>query len=202
VTRAVDVSPNDEDLVRRSLAGEPKAFEDLVSRYERRVYSLARRLTGSAADAEDVLQETFVHVHRRLGTFRGEARFSTWLFRVATNCALMARRRERRRRTESLEAYLPRFDRVGRHARLVDHGRAARADEILDRQRLASAARGALERLPAAYRTAFVLRDLEELPTREVAEVLGVSEMAVRQRAHRARLMLRGFLSHLVGVEP
>jgi RNA polymerase sigma-70 factor (ECF subfamily) len=84
----------------------------------------------------------------------------------------------------------------------VDHGRAARADEILDRRRLASALRSALERLPDAYRTALVLKDLEEIPTRDVAGVLGITEAAVRQRAHRARLMMRGFLSHLVGVEP
>ena len=84
----------------------------------------------------------------------------------------------------------------------ADHGRAARADELLDRRRLTTALRGALERLPDPYRAALVLRDLEEVPTREVAYALGITEMAVRQRVHRARLMLRGYLSHLVGVEP
>jgi RNA polymerase sigma-70 factor (ECF subfamily) len=202
MSRAGNASSSDEELARRALAGEEAAFEALVSRYERRVYSLARRLTLSEADAEDVLQDTFVRVYRRLSSFRGEARFATWLFRVATNCALMLRRRQRRQRAESLEAYLPAFDRRGRHSRDVDHGRAARADEILDRRRLASALRAALERLPGRYRTALVLKDLEEIPTREVASVLGITEMAVRQRVHRARLMMRGYLSHLVGVEP
>jgi RNA polymerase sigma-70 factor (ECF subfamily) len=84
----------------------------------------------------------------------------------------------------------------------VDHGRAARADEILDRRRLATALRNALEKLPDTYRTPLVLKDLEEIPTREVASVLGISEATVRQRVHRARLMMRGYLSHLVGVEP
>ena len=143
-----------------------------------------------------------MRVHRKLGSFRGESRFSTWLFRVATNCALMVRRREKRHRAEPLEEYLPCFNRAGRHARDVDHGAAANADEILDRRRLAEAARGALHRLPRPYRAAFVLRDLQEMPTDEVAKVLRVSEAAVRQRVHRARLMLRGYLSHLVGVEP
>jgi RNA polymerase sigma-70 factor, ECF subfamily len=141
-------------------------------------------------------------VHRKLGSFRGDARFSTWLFRVATNCALMVRRREKRHRAESLEEYLPRFDHDGRHARDVDHGEAARADEVLDRRRLVEEARRALHRLPRLYRVAFVLRDLEEMPTEQVAKVLRASEAAVRQRVHRARLMLRGYLSHLVGVEP
>jgi RNA polymerase sigma-70 factor (ECF subfamily) len=202
MTRGSGTPPSDEELARRAVAGEPSAFGELVSRYESKVYSLARRLTRSHADAEDVLQDTFVRVYRKLGTFRGEARFSTWLFRVATNSALMARRKQRRAPAESLETYLPAFDGRGRHARDVDHGRAARADEILDRKRLAVALHGALERLPDRYRSALVLRDLQELPTRDVARVLGTSEAAVRQRVHRARLMMRGYLSHLVGVEP
>jgi RNA polymerase sigma-70 factor, ECF subfamily len=148
------------------------------------------------------LQETFIQVHRKLGSFRGEARFSTWLYRVATNCALMVVRRESRHRAESLDPFLPRFDHDGRHARDVDHGAAARADEILDRRRLSAAARDALRRLPRLYRAPFVLRDLEELPTEQVAKILRLSAAAVRQRVHRARLMLRGYLSHLIGVEP
>src|SRR5262249_21031015 len=104
--------------------------------------------------------------------------------------------------TEPLDHYLPRFDRQGRHASDADHARAAGADEILDRKRPAQKAQAALGRLPERYRTPFVLRDLEEMPAAEVAEVLGVSKALVRQRVHRARLMLRGYLSHLVGVEP
>ncbi|HSB60727.1 MAG TPA: sigma-70 family RNA polymerase sigma factor [Vicinamibacteria bacterium] len=200
-----DSSPSgesDEELARRAVAGEHAAFEALVGRHQDKVYRLARRLTRSPADAEEVLQETFVRAYRRLGTFRGEARFSTWLYRVATNAALMLRRRQARHPTESLEQFLPRFDRAGRHARDADHARAARADEILDRARLARRAAEALERLPDRYRAPFVLRDLEEMPTAEVAMVLGVSNDVVRQRVHRARLMLRGWLSHLVGAEP
>jgi RNA polymerase sigma-70 factor (ECF subfamily) len=173
-----------------------------VARYQAKVYRLARRLTGNAADAEEALQDTFLQVYRKLPGFRAEARFSTWLYRVATNAALMRRRGRRRQRTEPLEDYLPRFDRAGRHAREVDHGRAARADELIDRSRLAAHARAALGRLPERYRTPFVLRDLEEMPTAEVARVLGMTEAAVRQRVHRARLMMRGYLGHLVGGEP
>ena len=195
-------SSSDEELAGHAAAGDQAAFAQLVARHESRVYGLARRLTGSAADAEDVLQETFVRVYRKLSTFRGEARFSTWLFRVATNCALMARRRRRRQPTVSLDAYLPAFERGGRHVRAADHGRAARAEELLDRRRLTAALRQALERLPDRYRTPLVLKDLEDLETREVARVLGLTEAAVRQRVHRARLMMRGYLSHLVGVEP
>ena len=194
---------NDEKLAALAAAGDAAAFEMLVSRHQARVYRLAWRLTQSEADAQDVLQETFLAAYRGLQSFRGASRFSTWLYRVAMNAALMHRRQQSRRRTEPLDAYLPRFDENGQHAaEPADLRIASRADEILDQQQLAQRAREGLERLPDMYRDAFVLRDLQELSTDEVAELLGIDRAAVRQRVHRARLMLRGFLSHLVGVEP
>ena len=193
----------DEALAARAAAGEEPAFEELVARYQARVYRLACRLTGSEGDAKDVLQETFLAVHRGLPAFRGESRFSTWLYRIATNAALMQRRARARRPTESLEAFLPRFDADGRHAaEPADLLAASRADERLDRKLLAEKARAGLERLPDIYRDAFVLRDLEEMSTSEVAELLRIDPAAVRQRVHRARMMLRGYLSDLVGVKP
>jgi RNA polymerase sigma-70 factor (ECF subfamily) len=150
-----------------------------------------------------VLQETFLAVYRGLPAFRGDSRFSTWLYRIATNAALMHRRARARRPTESLEAFLPRFDADGTHAaEPPELGAAGRADELLDRKLLAEKARAGLDRLPDIYREAFVLRDLEEMTTQEVAELLGIDAAAVRQRVHRARLMLRGYLSDLVGVKP
>jgi RNA polymerase sigma-70 factor (ECF subfamily) len=194
---------DDETLARRAGAGDESAFEALVTRFQGRVYRLARRLSASNSDAQDVMQDTFLQVYRSLGSFRGEAKFSTWLFRIATNAALMQRRGRERRPAESLEEYAPRFDAAGRHARLpAELSLAARADEMIDRGRLAAHALEGIDRLPEIYRTAFVLRDLEEMPTGEVAAILGVDAAAVRQRVHRARLLLRGFLSHLVGVEP
>jgi RNA polymerase sigma-70 factor (ECF subfamily) len=122
--------------------------------------------------------------------------------RIACN-ALMHRRARRRRPVESLEAFLPEFDAAGRHCHTPSELQvAARADELLDRRVLAQAATSALDRLPELYRTAFVLRDLEELTTAEVADVLGVEPATVRQRVHRARLMLRGYLGALAGVRP
>jgi RNA polymerase sigma-70 factor (ECF subfamily) len=200
--RASAVVISDEELARRVLAGDTDAFETLVSRHQKQVYRLACRLTRNQADAEEVLQDTFLRAYRRLGGFREDAKFSTWLYRIATNAARMLHRGRARHPTEPLDEYLPRFDGQGRHARDVDHARAVDAEEILDRKRLARHAKGALERLPERYRIPFVLRDLEEMPTAEVASLLGMTDEAVRQRVHRARLMLRGYLSHLVGVEP
>ena len=185
---------DDETMAARAAAGDGSAFGELVSRYQQRVYRLASRLT-SETDAADILQETFLQAFRHLSSFRGDSRFGTWLYRIATNASLMHRRARARRPTESLEPFLPRFDASGRHDATPDELRvAARAEELLDRATLASKARDGLARLPDAYRDAFVLRDLEDMPTSEVAEVLGIEPAAVRQRVHRARLMLRGFL--------
>jgi RNA polymerase sigma-70 factor (ECF subfamily) len=194
--------PGDETLAARAAAGDESAFEAIVGRYQARIFRLLCRLT-SETDAPDVLQETFLQVYRHLPSFRGESRFGTWLYRIATNAALMHRRARARRPTESLEAFLPRFDAGGRHmATPADLQIASRADELLDRQLLAEKAREVVARLPDLYRDAFVLRDLEEMSTADVARVLGVEPAAVRQRVHRARLMIRGYLGHLVGVQP
>ena len=196
--RDVDLDPSDESLAAGAAAGDAAAFATLVGRYQDRVYRLAWRLT-SEADAADILQETFLRAFRGLSSFRGEARFGTWLYRIATNVCLMHRRTRARRPTESLDPFLPRFDEAGRHAATPDALRVVcRAEELLDRATLASKAREGLARLPDIYRDAFVLRDLENLSSKEVADVLGIDPAAVRQRVHRARLMLRGFLADTV----
>ena len=191
------VDPSDEVLAARAAAGDDPAFEALVVRYQRRVFRLACRLTNET-DAPDVVQETFMQVYRHLSTFRGSARFSTWLYRVVVNAGLMHRRARARRPAESLDEFMPRFDADGRHAQTPDALRiTSRVDELMDRHVLAKKVQAALQRLPDLYREAFVLRDLEELSTADVAQVLGVEPATVRQRVHRARLMLRGYLSEL-----
>ena len=192
---------SDEALAARAAAGDDRAFEEIVARYERRVFRVACRLT-SETDAPDVLQNTFLQVYRNLPSFRGESRFATWLYRIATNVALMLRRARTRKPAESLDAFMPRFDEHGMHADLPAQLQvASRADELIDRQALVKKARAGIARLPDVYRDAFVLRDLEEMSTTDVAQVLGVEPATVRQRVHRARLLLRGYLSDLVGVK-
>jgi RNA polymerase sigma-70 factor (ECF subfamily) len=193
---------SDETLAARAAAGDDFAFETIVRRYQARVFRLASRLT-SDADAPDVLQETFLQLYRHLSSFRGESQFGTWLYRIATNAALMHRRATKRRAADSLDAYLPRFDAEGVHAATpAELQVASHADELLDRKTLAERAREVIGRLPDHYRDAFVLRDLEEMSTAAVAQALDIEPAAVRQRVHRARLMLRGYLSDLLGVKP
>ena len=193
---------SDEALAARAAAGDDGAFEALVVRYQHRVFRLACRLT-SETDAPDVVQDTFLQVYRHMSTFRGGAQFSTWLYRIATNAGLMHRRARARRPAESLDEFLPRFDADGRLEDTPDALRiACRVDELLDRHVLAKKAQAAIEGLPDLYREAFVLRDLEELSTADVAQVLGVEPATVRQRVHRARLMVREYLSELAGGRP
>ena len=194
--------PSDEQLAARAAAGDDSAFEAIVRRYQGRVFRLACRLTTDT-DAPDVLQDTFLQVYKHLASFRGDSQFRTWLYRIASNAALMHRRARARRPAEPLDVFLPRFDTNGRHvATPTELQVASRADELLDRKVLAAKARDVVARLPDLYRDAFVLRDLEELSTEDVAQTLGVAPATVRQRVHRARLMLRGYLSDLVGVKP
>ena len=192
---------SDETLAARAATGDDAAFETLVVRYQHRVFRLACRLV-SETDAPDIMQDAFLQVYRHIATFRGGAQFSTWLYRIVTNAGLMHRRARARRPAESLDVFLPRFDADGRHVQAPAALRiASRVDELLDRQALAEKAHAAIERLPDLYREAFVLRDLEELTTADVAQVLGVEPATVRQRVHRARLLVRGYLSELAGVE-
>jgi RNA polymerase sigma-70 factor, ECF subfamily len=195
-------SATDEALVEAARSGDEGAFDALVRRYQEKVYGLALRLSGNPSDAEEILQEAFLKAYQHLAEFRGDAKFSTWLFRIATNAALMLRRARRHRATESLEDYLPRFREDGRLARFdLVYGRAGRVDQIIERGELARQIKEAVERLPDDYRVVVELRDLEELSTEETAEILGVSPEIVSTRLHRARLMLRGYLGHLAGGE-
>ena len=108
--------PEDE-VVARAQAGDVEAFAELVRAHHVRVYRLALRLTGNPADAEEIVQDTFMRAHERIAEFRGEARFVTWLCRIATNTALMRLRSASRRPVEPLDAYLPALDEQGLHAR-------------------------------------------------------------------------------------
>lgn len=192
----------DEALVQAARSGDEGAFDALVRRYQDKVYGLALRLAGNPPDAEEVLQDAFLQAWQHLADFRGDAKFSTWLFRIATNAALMLRRSRRRRATDSLEECLPLFREDGRLARFdVDYGRAGRVDQLLERDELARLVKEAIERLPEDFRVVVELRDLEELSTEDTAAILGLAPALVSTRLHRARLMLRGFLGRLAGGE-
>ena len=193
-------SPADPDrpLVERAQAGDTRAFGELVERYQGRVFALTRRILKDDDEAEDALQETFLSAFRGLKNFKQEARFSTWIFRVASNAALM-RLRKKRHDTVSLER--PGEDEDGPALELVDWGKTPE-EELLDRE-TKDVMDKAIAELPADYAAVFQLRDVEGLSNEDAAEALGTTVAATKSRLHRARLFLRERLNrHFAGRGP
>ena len=186
---ATELTDTDRLLSERARVGVRGAFDALVVRYQARAYRLAWRMTGNASDAEEIVQEAFLRAHRAIGTFHGDSRFGTWLYRIVVNEALMRKRAAARRPTQSLDEAL----------RGADGDWSVGAEQLLERKRITQTIRDALDALDGDQRAALVLRDLEGLSSEEAAEVLGVQPETVRQRAHRARLRLRVLLGHIAG---
>ncbi|MEW6278540.1 MAG: sigma-70 family RNA polymerase sigma factor [Candidatus Eremiobacterota bacterium] len=182
----------DPDLLDRAGQGDYAAFEALVERHASGVYHLALKMLHNPADAEEVLQETFLSAYAHLPEFRRESSFKTWLYRIAANHALTRLRRDR----SNLERWLGEDDGFDLPDTdwSVDPERAAEREEL--RRRLLQA----MDALPAPYRTVFWLRDVEGLTSREVADVLHLELATVKTRLLRARLKLRELLSDYVEV--
>ncbi|NJD67105.1 MAG: sigma-70 family RNA polymerase sigma factor [candidate division NC10 bacterium] len=190
------LSLSDQDLVEQIKAGEDAPFEALLERYRDRVYRLVVSFTKNPADAEEVLQDVFLTVFRKIASFEHRSSFSTWLYRITVNTALM-KLRSRGPVQESIDEYLPQFTKDGRHARMVvDFTQGP--EKLLLRKEREQVLREAIEALPPDYKGVLVLRDLEGLSNEEVAEIVGASVLAIKARLHRARLVLRGRLERYV----
>lgn len=184
--------PVETDLVRRAQAGDRSALAELVRLYSPRIYSLALRIMRNSEDAEDVLQETFVLMMKKITQFSGRSGFYTWLYRVASNVAL-GKLREKKYSDKTISVDDPEFQYLqgSQLADWPDH-----LEEKLDDEQFRNCLSRAMEDLPEHYRAVFVIRDLENLSTRETAEVLKISEANVKIRLMRARLFLRDQLAH------
>ena len=193
----------DGDLVEALRRDEPMAAERLVTRYGERAYRLASRITGNRQDAEEVVQDAFWAVVRKIDSFRGESAFGSWLYRIVANAAYQKLRRRRNREQElSLDEVLPFFDERGHHvAPEIDW--TPRGSDPATQTELRMALTAAIDELPAASRTALVLRDVEGRSNEEIAEALGLTVPVVRTRVHRARLLLRKRLGDcMTTIEP
>ena len=185
-----DARPLD-GLLARAREGDLSAFEALVAATREQVYGLALRMMGTDADAAEVLQETYLSAYQGLATFRGEAAFSSWVYRIAANHCLM-RLRHRKVRAAAEESlaepeFTPRGSLAGMPAEAW--GRSAE-DEVLDAE-LRVAIQQATDGLPEAHREVFLLKDVEGLSYDDIAGLLGDSVPAIKSRLHRARLALR-----------
>lgn len=180
-TRAADL-----ELVARLRDGDLVAFEDVYRQHATRLYNLALRMLGEAADAEDAVQEVFLLGYRKLGTFRGDSSLGTWLYRLAMNLyidRLRSRSTRDDQQTEQLDAHENVLSRAG-------DSRVELAVSRIDLER-------AIGRLPEGCRSAFLLHDVEGFDHREVGAILGVSEGTSKSQVHKARLKLRQHLSAL-----
>jgi len=196
------ISTTDAELVRRAQAGDLAAFEELVSRYEQRVYTQARRITGQEQDAEDVTQQAFLSALEHLADFRGEASFATWLTRIATHAALKIIRKRQGLPTMSLEAATEEQETYGSipHPEYITDWREGPA-ELATHSETQQLIDTALAQLDEKHRLVFLLRDVEGLSVKETAEALQLSETNVKVRLLRARLQLREQLTRAFGDE-
>lgn len=169
----------------REVQPDPAAFERIVEEYADRIYGVALRITGSPAEAEDIMQETFLAAYQNWATFRGQATRATWLYRIAVNAALMRVRGQRP--VASLEE-------TGFEASSVVDW-SADLDRLIELKELQEVLERGISRLPEDYRVVVILRDVEGLTAAEAAEVLGLSAAALKSRLHRARVLLRQYLS-------
>lgn len=195
-------NPTDEYLIIRVADGDDESLEEILRRYRERMHRIAFRITHNHSDAEDVVQEVSLIIYRKAHTFRSDARFSTWLYRLVTNESISRLRQIKRRKADSLDNYMPRFDDSGHHAErpVIDWSqdiekRVAEREihEIIER---------AMEQLSPLDRSVVVLSEVEELTNPEIGQILGLSVLAVKGRLHRARLFLRGKLTVTLGHSP
>jgi RNA polymerase sigma-70 factor (ECF subfamily) len=187
-TTSVPTGFDESALVAQAKAGDQNAFAELVNRYERKIYRLAKNITRNDEDAEDVLQDAFMKAYTHLDNFKGDSKFYTWIVRIAVNEALMRLRKRKTDRSVPLDEPVELGEETVQREIAVweDNPEQQYSQEewrrILDE---------AVDSLKPDFRTVFVLRDIEELSTEETAETLGISVPAVKSRLLRARLALR-----------
>lgn len=175
------------------MAGDEKAFEQLVIQESPRLFRVIVRIIGDDDEAESILQETFLQAYQRINTFRRESKLTTWLYAIGINLARASLRKSRRLSSledQEVERMQPEFNR-GMFVETPAVWDPARVTELSDRQQLV---RKGIEQLPEDYKTVVILRDIEEYSTDEVAKMLDISSGAVRVRLHRARGALRKLL--------
>jgi RNA polymerase sigma-70 factor (ECF subfamily) len=176
-------------LIARILAGEKELFHELIRPYERMVYLTLLAIVKNEADAEDAVQEAVISSYRYLSSFRGHAKFSTWLTTIAINEGRKRLRKAKTAAEESIEEEVEGQDGDFTPAPLTDWREVPL--EALERKELREALRTAVAELPDIYRHVFILRDLEELNIEETSQAMGISVGVVKVRLHRARIMLQ-----------
>ena len=181
-------------LVARTKSGDLSAFEEIVSMYEDMICRIAMAILSNRMDAEETAQDVFLTIFEKIDTFKGEAHFSTWVYRITVNAALMRLRREQKASYVPLDDLLPEFNDMGKMVSHINDW-SRQADEVFLRDEAKEIIHAAVDKLEEKYKTVFILRDVENLSNEETASILELSIPAVKSRLHRARLFLRKELS-------
>jgi RNA polymerase sigma-70 factor (ECF subfamily) len=183
-----DKKLTDVEVVNQFKAGDALAFEEIISRYESKVMSLALRFTRNQEDAEEVMQDVFTTVYRKIDGFRGQSAFSSWLYRIVVNAAFMKLRKRKQSQTVSMDDLSPAIKQY-----CIDREtfNGSFSQNITISHEMQSVIQSAVNKLPDQYRAVFVLRDVDGLSNQETGEILNLSIPAVKSRLHRSRIMLR-----------
>jgi|LauGreDrversion4_2_1035121.scaffolds.fasta_scaffold13444_5 RNA polymerase sigma-70 factor (ECF subfamily) len=183
-----DKKLTDVEVVNQFKAGDALAFEEIISRYESKVMSLALRFTRNQEDAEEVMQDVFTTVYRKIDGFRGQSAFSSWLYRIVVNAAFMKLRKRKQSQTVSMDDLSPAIKQY-----CIDREtfNGSFSQNITISHEMQSVIQNAVNKLPDQYRAVFVLRDVDGLSNQETGEILNLSIPAVKSRLHRSRIMLR-----------
>ena len=187
-------------LIARLVARDERAFNTLVKAYERRVFALVLRMLGNRAEAEDLAQEVFVQVFKAVGSFRGESKLSTWIYRIAINLCKNRAKYLRVRHTseqDELEAVAERLP-VGDAPR-ANVAKIDRPDEAMAGKQVERIVQEAILKLEPTFRECLVLRDVEELSYEEIGAITGLPEGTVKSRIHRARAQLKELVEEALG---
>ena len=176
--------------VQRVLDGDVNEYEKLVLEYQKNVYNLALRMTGDAEDAADMAQEAFIKAYNSLASYRGDSRFSVWLYRIVSNVCLDFLRARKRRQTVSLSV----VDDEGEETELEISDESASPEKLMERSMTRDAVRRGLQELTPEYRQILILRELQGMSYDEIAETLGLESGTVKSRIFRARKKLCSFL--------
>jgi RNA polymerase sigma-70 factor (ECF subfamily) len=190
--------PEEAPLIRSIADGDEAAFDRIFALHSKKVFQIAYKLLGNRDEAEDAVQEVFLTVFQKANTFRGQAQFSTWLYRLSVNAALSRLRRQKRRKEISYEEFLPQFQTDGHHKTRpvvdwspeVDHRSGNELKQLL---------RNAFDQLKPMDKAVVVLSDVEGFSDQDIARSLKLTVSAVKTRLHRARLFLRGRLAIHLG---
>ncbi len=194
VGRIATSATSDRELVDGLCNDEDASYELLVRTFGPQVLAVARRYLKSEADAADCFQETFIAVFKSIGSYAGQSSLRQWVRGVAVNQSLMALRKRKRTREESIEYMMPVFDESGSRVECAEQHKRSSIEAEIDTEQMQECVRQSIDKLPDNYRTILLLRDIDGLNTRETAAILGIEINAVKTRLHRARTALRYIL--------